>query len=59
MKKSLAGIFGIMIGQEALNQDAEVSTWLVGDEYTIRSMKAPGTALSKSSRAEATPSLRI
>ncbi|HRP55438.1 MAG TPA: hypothetical protein PLH26_05290 [Agriterribacter sp.] len=48
-----------MIGQEALNQDAEVSTWLVGDEYTIRSMKAPGTALSKSSRAEATPSLRI
>ena len=50
LNESLADVFGIMIKQKVLNQDAAASDWLIGenvligDEYAIRSMKAPGTA---------------
>lgn len=50
LNESLADVFGIMIKQKALNQDVKSSDWLigenilVGDQYAIRSLKAPGTA---------------
>ena len=50
LNESLADVFGIMIKQKALNHDVRTSDWLigentlVGDEYAIRSLKAPGTA---------------
>ncbi|SEB05402.1 Thermolysin metallopeptidase, catalytic domain [Pedobacter hartonius] len=50
LNESLADVFGIMIKQKMLNQDVRTSDWLVGehtlvgDEYAIRSLKAPGTA---------------
>jgi Zn-dependent metalloprotease len=50
LNESLADVFGILIKQKVLNQDAAASDWLIGenvligDEYAIRSMKAPGTA---------------
>jgi Zn-dependent metalloprotease len=50
LNESLADIFGVMIKQKTLNQDVKTSDWLVGEntlvgkEYAIRSLKAPGTA---------------
>jgi len=50
LNESLADIFGIMIKQKTLNQDVKTSSWLVGEniiigkDYAIRSLKAPGTA---------------
>jgi Zn-dependent metalloprotease len=50
LNESLADVFGIMIKQKALNQDVKTSNWLIGenivagDQYAIRSLKAPGTA---------------
>lgn len=50
LNESLADIFGIMIKQKVLNQDVIESNWLIGentlrgDNYAIRSLKAPGTA---------------
>ncbi len=50
LNESFSDVFGIMIKQRALNQDVKQSDWLIGenvllgDEYALRSMKAPGTA---------------
>lgn len=50
LNESLADVFGIMIKQKALNQDVHASDWLIGEnvligkDYAIRSLKAPGTA---------------
>lgn len=50
LNESLADVFGIMIKQRALNQDVTQSNWLIGenvligDQYALRSFKAPGTA---------------
>lgn len=50
LNESFSDIFGIMIKQRALNQDVNQSDWLIGEnvligkEYALRSMKAPGTA---------------
>ncbi|AHF14406.1 M4 family metallopeptidase [Niabella soli] len=50
LNESLADVFGIMIKQYALKQDAKTSDWLIGEntligeQYAIRSMKAPGEA---------------
>jgi Zn-dependent metalloprotease len=50
LNESLADIFGIMIKQKTLNQDVKQSNWLIGENvliganYAIRSLKAPGTA---------------
>jgi Zn-dependent metalloprotease len=50
LNESLADVFGIMIKQKTLNQDVKSADWLigenilVGDQYAIRSLKAPGTA---------------
>jgi Zn-dependent metalloprotease len=50
LNESLADDFGIMIKQKALNQDVKASNWLIGENtligsnYAIRSLKAPGTA---------------
>ena len=50
LNESLADIFGILIKQKALNQDVNTSNWLIGEnilignEYAIRSLKAPGSA---------------
>lgn len=50
LNESLADVFGIMIKQRILNQTAANSDWLIGenvllgDQYALRSLKAPGTA---------------
>lgn len=50
LNESFSDIFGIMIKQRALNQDVNQSDWLIGEnvligkEYALRSLKAPGTA---------------
>lgn len=50
LNESFSDIFGIMIKQRMLNQDVTRSDWLIGEnvllgsEYALRSMKAPGTA---------------
>lgn len=50
MNESFSDVFGILVKQRAMNQDARQSDWLIGenvvigDEYAIRSMKEPGSA---------------
>ncbi|WP_018612542.1 M4 family metallopeptidase [Segetibacter koreensis] len=50
LNESFSDVFGIMIKQKALNLDVNQSDWLIGenvllgDEYALRSLKAPGTA---------------
>ena len=50
MNESISDVFGIMIKQRILNQDVKQSDWLIGEnvfmgeQYALRSMKAPGTA---------------
>ncbi|RYY30221.1 MAG: M4 family peptidase [Sphingobacteriaceae bacterium] len=50
LNESLADVFGIMIKQRAKNQDVTQSDWLIGEniligeQYALRSFKAPGTA---------------
>ena len=50
LNESLSDVFGIMVKQRMLNQDAKTANWLigenvlVGDKYALRSMSAPGTA---------------
>lgn len=50
LNESFSDVFGIMIKQRALNQDVKQSNWLIGEnvllgsEYALRSLKAPGTA---------------
>lgn len=50
LNESLSDVFGIMIKQRMLNQDVNQSNWLIGEnviignDYALRSMKAPGTA---------------
>lgn len=50
LNESLADVFGMMIKQKFLKQDVKTSNWLIGEntligsEYAIRSLKAPGTA---------------
>lgn len=50
LNESFSDIFGIMIKQRALNHDVKQADWLIGenvllgDQYALRSMKAPGTA---------------
>lgn len=50
LNESLADVFGIMIKQKVNNEDVKSSNWLIGeniligDEYAVRSLKAPGTA---------------
>jgi Zn-dependent metalloprotease len=49
LNESFSDIFGIMIKQRFINQDVKKSNWLIGEkvmigkEYALRSMKAPGT----------------
>lgn len=50
LNESLSDVFGIMVKQRMLNLDVTQSDWLIGenvligDQYALRSMKAPGTA---------------
>lgn len=50
LNESIADVFGIMVKQRFLNEDVEQSSWLIGenvligDQYALRSLKAPGTA---------------
>ena len=50
LNESLSDVFGIMVKQRMLNQDVNQSDWLIGEnvllgkQYALRSMKAPGTA---------------
>lgn len=50
LNESLADVFGIMIKQRVKNQDVTQSDWLIGEnvligeQYALRSFKAPGTA---------------
>ena len=50
LNESFSDVFGIMIKQRTLNQDVKQSDWLIGEnvllgaEYALRSLKAPGTA---------------
>ncbi len=50
LNESFSDVFGIMIKQKLNNQDVNQSNWLIGenilkgDNYALRSMKAPGTA---------------
>ena len=50
INESMADVFGIMVRQFALGEDAATSDWLIGRTcmkgtgYALRSMKAPGTA---------------
>lgn len=50
LNESMSDVFGIMIKQRALKQDVKTADWLIGenvmigDEYALRSLKAPGTA---------------
>ena len=49
LNESLSDVFGIMVKQRMLNQDVTQSNWVIGEsvligkEYALRSMKAPGT----------------
>jgi Zn-dependent metalloprotease len=50
LNESFSDIFGILIKQRVLNQNVIQSNWLIGEnvllgsEYALRSLKAPGTA---------------
>jgi len=50
LNESLADVFGILVKQKALNQDVTAANCLIGEnvvigeQYAIRSLKAPGTA---------------
>ncbi|MEB3356653.1 MAG: M4 family metallopeptidase [Synechococcales bacterium] len=50
LNESFSDVFGILVKQRELGQEARESDWLiganvlVGDQYALRSMKAPGTA---------------
>lgn len=50
LNESFSDVFGILVKQRIRNEDAKQSDWLMGanvllgDEYAIRSMKAPGSA---------------
>jgi Zn-dependent metalloprotease len=50
LNESFSDVFGIMIKQRMKNQTAKESDWLIGENvllgnnYALRSMKAPGTA---------------
>lgn len=50
LNESCADVFGILIKQYTLKQDVKQSNWLIGEnivigkEYSLRSMIAPGTA---------------
>ena len=50
LNESLSDVFGIMVKQRMLNLDVTQSDWLIGEnvligkQYALRSMKAPGTA---------------
>jgi len=50
LNESLSDCFGIMVKQRLLNLDVTQSDWLIGEnvlignQYALRSMKAPGTA---------------
>lgn len=50
LNESLSDVFGIMVKQRMLKQDVVKSNWLIGEnvllgnQYALRSMKAPGTA---------------
>ncbi len=50
LNESLSDVFGIMVKQRMLNQEVTQSDWLIGENcligknYALRSMKAPGTA---------------
>jgi Zn-dependent metalloprotease len=50
LNESLSDVFGIMIKQRMMNQDVIKSNWfigenvLLGNQYALRSLKAPGTA---------------
>jgi Zn-dependent metalloprotease len=50
LDESLADVFGIMVKQRMLNLDVKTSNWLIGEnvllgnQYALRSLKAPGKA---------------
>ena len=50
LNESISDVFGIMIKQRALGLDVKNSDWLIGEnvmmgkQYALRSLKAPGTA---------------
>ena len=50
LNESLADVFGTMIKQKVMNQDSNTADWLIGEnvligkQYALRSLKAPGTA---------------
>jgi Zn-dependent metalloprotease len=50
LNESFSDVFGLLVKQKKLGQDAEAADWLIGanvligDNYALRSMKAPGTA---------------
>ena len=50
LNEALSDIFGTMVKQRLLNQDVTSADWLIGDnvllgkQYALRSLKAPGTA---------------
>ena len=50
LNESFSDVFGSLVKQKKLGQDAEAADWLIGanvligDNYALRSMKAPGTA---------------
>ncbi|MGB7443177.1 MAG: M4 family metallopeptidase [Coleofasciculaceae cyanobacterium] len=50
LNESFSDVFGSLVKQRHLNQDATEADWLIGaniligEEYALRSMKAPGTA---------------
>lgn len=50
INESISDVFGIMVKQRLLKQDVKTSNWLIGENvlignnYALRSMKAPGTA---------------
>lgn len=50
LNESFSDVFGSLIKQRQLNQEAKDADWLIGekvligDNYALRSMKAPGTA---------------
>ncbi len=53
LNESFSDVFGIMIKQRTLNEDVHQSDWLIGKnvligkEYALRSLKAPGTAYKR------------
>ncbi|MGQ4646379.1 M4 family metallopeptidase [Lyngbya aestuarii] len=50
LNESFSDVFGSLVKQKKLNQEAKEADWLiganvlVGEQYALRSMKAPGTA---------------